>query len=62
MHPWVKGSAALDSREWFELVARHLNPGGAVSQWLPLYQSSEFTACFIAGDATAGGSATGPDP
>jgi len=43
VHPWVKGSAALYSRDWFELVARHLNPGGAVSQWLPLYQASEST-------------------
>jgi len=43
IHPWVKGSAALYSEEYFDLVRRHLNPGGVVSQWLPLYQSSEAT-------------------
>ncbi|HYR83834.1 MAG TPA: fused MFS/spermidine synthase [Terriglobia bacterium] len=40
IHPWVKGAAALYTREYFELVRRHLNPGGVVSQWVPLYQSS----------------------
>lgn len=43
IHPWVKGSAALYSREYFDLMRRHLNPGGVVSQWVPLYQSSEGT-------------------
>ena len=43
IHPWVKGSAALYSQEYFALVRAHLNPGGVVSQWLPLYQSSEAT-------------------
>jgi spermidine synthase len=43
IHPWVKGSAALYSREYFELVRRRLNPGGLVTQWVPLYQSSEAT-------------------
>jgi spermidine synthase len=43
IHPWVKGSAALYSEEYFNLVRQHLNPGGVVSQWLPLYQSSEAT-------------------
>jgi spermidine synthase len=40
IHPWVKGSAALYTKEYFELVRRHLTPGGVVSQWVPLYQSS----------------------
>jgi spermidine synthase len=44
IHPWVKGSAALYSREYFDLVRRHLNRGGLVTQWLPLYQCSEATA------------------
>jgi len=43
IHPWVKGSAALYSRDYFELVKRHLNPGGVVTQWVPIYQSSEPT-------------------
>lgn len=40
-HPWVKGSAALYSSEYFELVESRLNPGGLVTQWVPMYQSSE---------------------
>ena len=39
IHPWVKGSATLYSREYFELVKSHLNPGGIVTQWVPLYES-----------------------
>ncbi len=40
IHPWVKGSATLYSKEYFELVKRHLNPGGVVTQWVPLYESN----------------------
>jgi spermidine synthase len=40
IHPWVKGSATLYSKEYFELVKDHLNPGGIVTQWVPLYESS----------------------
>jgi spermidine synthase len=39
IHPWVKGSATLYSREYFQLVKEHLNPGGVVTQWVPLYES-----------------------
>jgi spermidine synthase len=39
IHPWVKGSANLYTREYFELVKAHLNHGGIVTQWVPLYQS-----------------------
>jgi spermidine synthase len=39
IHPWVKGSATLYSKEYFELVKQHLNPGGIVTQWIPLYES-----------------------
>jgi spermidine synthase len=39
IHPWVKGSAVLYSQEYFELCRRRLNPGGLVSQWVPLYES-----------------------
>jgi spermidine synthase len=39
IHPWVKGSANLYTREYFELVRQHLRPGGMVTQWLPLYES-----------------------
>src|SRR5262249_54680588 len=40
IHPWVKGSATLYTREYFELCKRHLNPGGLVTQWVPLYESN----------------------
>jgi spermidine synthase len=41
IHPWVKGAATLYTKEYFELVKSHLNPGGMVTQWVPLYESSE---------------------
>ena len=40
IHPWVKGMASLYTTEYFELCKRHLNPGGFVTQWVPLYESS----------------------
>jgi spermidine synthase len=40
IHPWVKGSATLYSKEYFEMCKRRLNPGGLVSQWVPLYESN----------------------
>ncbi len=40
IHPWVKGAASLYTQEYFELVKKRLNPGGFVTQWVPLYQSS----------------------
>jgi spermidine synthase len=40
IHPWVRGAATLYTREYFELVKRHLKPGGVVTQWVPLYESS----------------------
>jgi spermidine synthase len=43
IHPFVKGSAALYSREYFEMLKSHLNPGGVVTQWLPLYESDAAT-------------------
>jgi spermidine synthase len=43
IHPWVKGTSTLYSREYYELVKSRLNPGGVVAQWLPLYDSDEET-------------------
>ena len=41
IHPWVKGTATLYSKEYFELCKRHLNPGGIVTHmWVPLYEST----------------------
>jgi spermidine synthase len=39
VHPWVKGAATLYTKEYFDLVRQHLNPGGLVTQWVPLYES-----------------------
>lgn len=41
IHPWVKGAATLYTREYFQHVKAHLNPGGVVTQWVPLYESTE---------------------
>ncbi|HEX7937525.1 MAG TPA: fused MFS/spermidine synthase, partial [Gemmatimonadaceae bacterium] len=40
IHPWVKGAATLYTKEYFEHVKAHLNPGGVVTQWVPLYEST----------------------
>jgi spermidine synthase len=40
IHPWVKGAASLYTREYFTAVKEHLNPGGVVTQWVPLYESN----------------------
>jgi spermidine synthase len=37
--PWVKGAANLYTREFWELVKRHLNPGGVVTVFVQLYDS-----------------------
>jgi len=38
--PWVKGAATLYTKEFFELLKQHLNPGGVVTVFVQLYQSS----------------------
>jgi spermidine synthase len=43
IHPWVKGTSTLYSKEYYDLVKRHLNPGGVVAQWLPIYDSDRDT-------------------
>jgi spermidine synthase len=40
LDPWVKGAAMLYTREFFELAKRHLNPGGAVTLFVQLYESN----------------------
>ena len=44
LDPWVKGCAALNTREFFRMCKDHLNPGGIVALWFPLYQSDTATA------------------
>jgi spermidine synthase len=43
IHPWVKGTSTLYSKEYYELVKSHLNPGGVAAQWLPIYESDRET-------------------
>ncbi len=40
---FVKGTAALYSREYFEAVKEHLNSGGMFSLYVPLYETDEPT-------------------
>ncbi len=44
IHPWVKGAAALYSQEYFQLCQQRLEPGGIVTQWVPLYETNEAAA------------------
>ena len=40
IHPWVRGAATLYSLEYLQIARDHLNPGGIVTQWVPLYETS----------------------
>ncbi len=40
---FVKGTAAIYSKEYFESVKAHLNPGGMFTLYVPLYESDERT-------------------
>jgi spermidine synthase len=40
IQPWVRGSAALYTLDYFEMAKRHLNPGGIMTLWVPLYGTS----------------------
>ncbi|HET7695780.1 MAG TPA: fused MFS/spermidine synthase [Vicinamibacterales bacterium] len=40
LDPWVKGAAMLYTEEFFELVKSKLNPGGAVTLFVQLYESN----------------------
>jgi spermidine synthase len=40
LDPWVKGAATLYSVEFFDLVKKHLNPGGVVTLFVQLYESN----------------------
>lgn len=43
IHPWIKGSASLYTKEYLELAKRHLKPGGIIVQWVPFYESTSET-------------------
>ena len=38
--PWVKGAATLYTKEFFEIAKERLNPGGVVTVFVQLYESS----------------------
>jgi spermidine synthase len=40
---FVKGTAAIYSKEYFEAVKQHLTPGGLFSLYVPLYETDERT-------------------
>jgi spermidine synthase len=40
LDPWVKGAAMLYTREFFDIAKAHLNPGGAVTLFVQLYESN----------------------
>ncbi|MEM1417558.1 MAG: hypothetical protein AAGH15_21860, partial [Myxococcota bacterium] len=40
-HPWLAGSSALYTREFFEEVERALEPGGAFALWVNLFRMDE---------------------
>ena len=41
LDPWVKGAATLYTREFFQVVKNHLNPGGVVTLFVQLYESTD---------------------
>jgi spermidine synthase len=40
LDPWVKGAATLYTKEFFDVVKTHLNPGGVVTLFVQLYESN----------------------
>ena len=40
LDPWVKGAATLYTKELFEAARAHLNPGGVVTLFVQLYEST----------------------
>src|SRR4051794_8917557 len=40
LDPWVKGAAMMYTKEFFETAKAHLNPGGAVTLFVQLYESN----------------------
>ena len=41
--PWVKGCAALNTVEYYQMCREHLKPGGVMTLWMPLYESDHET-------------------
>jgi spermidine synthase len=46
LDPWVKGAAMLYTVEFFEMVKKHLNPGGVVTLFVQLCEIGTFLEVF----------------
>jgi hypothetical protein len=42
-HPWLAGAGNLFTRQFFEIVAAHLNDGGIFAQWINLFNMDATT-------------------
>jgi spermidine synthase len=40
LDPWVKGAANLYTREFYESMKQHLNPGGTVTMYVQLFETN----------------------
>jgi spermidine synthase len=40
LDPWVKGAANLYTKEFFEVLKKHLNPGGVVTLYIQLFETN----------------------
>ncbi len=47
--PWVKGCAALNTVEYYQMCKEHLKPGGIMALWIPFYESSQETSKSVIG-------------
>jgi spermidine synthase len=41
LDPWVKGAANLYTREFYEAAKAHLNPGGVVTMYIQLFETTQ---------------------
>ncbi len=41
LDPWVKGAANLYTKEFFDAVKEHLNPGGVVTMYIQLFETNQ---------------------
>jgi spermidine synthase len=40
LDPWVKGAANLYTKEFYEVMKQHLNPGGTVTMYVQLFETN----------------------
>jgi spermidine synthase len=46
-NPWTVGVGSVFSREFYELAARRLKPGGIIAQWFHLYETDDATVDLV---------------